>query len=220
MNGTTRAVIFDFDGVLVDSEPTHMAAILATVRAEGWDADERSVFEEFVGTSDRHCFLTLAQRHGQALSDERLAALNARKLGHFRAAVEDGTVQPLPGAFELLRAAAGQGPVMVCSGSLRATVLPVLEKFGVLGELRGVVCADDVARTKPDPEPYRRCVEHLGLDPGACTAIEDTHHGIAAAKGAGLRAFAVRHSCTDDRLAAADRVFDRIGQITVEALVG
>lgn len=214
-----EAVIFDFDGVLVDSEPTHMDSILRSIRDEGWDADPDELFRNFVGTSDRYCFEVLGRRHGVEVSEGLMDVLMARKLAHFLEAVEGGRVRAHEGAFELVRGAAARVPVVVCSGSIRATILPVLERFGVLGVLRGVVAADDVVRTKPDPEPYRKSAAMLGLEPAACVAVEDTDHGIASAKGAGLGAVAVRHSCPDDRLARADRIVDRIGELTVEGLL-
>ncbi|GJM18800.1 MAG: haloacid dehalogenase [Phycisphaeraceae bacterium] len=215
-----RAAIFDFDGVLVDSEPTHMDSILRTIRGEGWDADPGEMFREFVGTSDRFCFVTLAERHGVTLDEDAVNRLIERKLGHFLDAVEGGAVVAHAGAFELIRAAAEVVPVVVCSGSRRNTVLPVLERFGVAGVVRGVVGADDVTNTKPDPEAYRAACALAGEDPGACVTIEDTDHGIASGVDAGLRVIGVRHTWDNDRLARADEVFDRIGQITVEDLLG
>lgn len=215
-----EAVIFDFDGVLVDSEPAHMDAILRTIREVGWDADPGELFRDFVGTSDRHCFEVLGERHGEAVSGERMDALMACKLRHFLAAVEGGRVRAHEGAFELVRGAAGRVPVVVCSGSIRATIEPVLARFGVLDVIRGIVAADDVQHTKPDPEPYRRAAELAGAAPSACVAVEDTDHGIASAKGAGVAVVAVRHSCPDDRLARADRVVDRIGELTAGSLLG
>lgn len=215
-----KAVIFDFDGVLVDSEHAHMWSIAKAIEPEGWSADPEQMFEEFVGTSDKYCFGTIAERHGETLDDERHQALIERKLGCFLEAVGDGRVTPHAGGFELMRAAAERVPVVVCTGSRRATVLPVLEKHGVLGLLKGVVGADDVGKTKPDPEAYRTACEVVGHDPGVCVAIEDTEHGIASGIGAGLRVIAVKHTYQDERLSRASEVVDRIGQITVEDLLG
>ncbi|MEQ8850379.1 MAG: HAD family phosphatase [Phycisphaerales bacterium] len=215
-----KAVIFDFDGVLVDSERAHMWSILRAIEPEGWSADPEAMFQEFVGTSDRYCFGVLGERHGVSMTEELHATLVARKLERFLDAVGDGRVTAQEGGFELLRSAAERVPVVVCTGSRRATVLPVLEKHGVLDALVGVVAADDVGKTKPDPEAYRAACGVAGHDPSDCVAIEDTEHGIASGVGAGLRVIAVRHTYQDERLSGAHEVVDRIGEITVEDLLG
>ena len=213
------AAIFDFDGVLVDSEPTHMRAIRETIQERGWDADEHELFHEFVGTSDRYCFVTIAARHGVELDNDGVMELVGRKLVHFLDAVDDGDVRAFDGAAELVRAAAKRVPVAVCSGSRRSTVLPVLERIGVLGVIKGLVGADDVEKTKPDPTPYLKAADMVGVDASACVAVEDSNPGITAAKSAGLRVFGVRHSCGDDQLVDADVVYDKIRDITIDRLL-
>ena len=214
----TEAVIFDFDGTLVDSEPHHLHAINETVRPLGWAIDEREMFDRFVGTSDAYCFRTLAADRGEAITPERLEELQAAKLRVFLAAAARGEVLPYPGALELVRTVAALVPIAVCSGSLTRTIEPVLRSLEVWDLLTAVVGADEVERAKPDPASYRLCCEKLGVEPASVVAIEDTDHGVASAKGAGVRTVAVMHSLGVDRLGGADVVRERIAGVTLADL--
>ena len=218
-NGTV-GVIFDFDGTLADSEPVHEKAIRAIVEPMGWWTADPDVFSRYIGTSDRYCFRDLGERAGERPDDARLDELVEAKRLAYLGYLEAGEVRAFDGAIELVRAAAAGGPIAVCSGSRTPTIEPTLERFGVRGLLAALVGADQVSKAKPDPESYLLTCERLGLSPSECVAIEDTDHGIRAAKGAGIRTIAVGHTCGPERLAEADEVFERIGQITVEVLRG
>ena len=216
----TRAVIFDFDGTLANSEPVHEEAIRAVVEPLGWWSDEPGLFERYIGTSDRFCFRDLGERAGQAVTEEHLDGLVEAKRVLYLEMLAEGRVKAFEGALELVRSCAQRGPIAVCSGSRTQTIEPTLDRFGVLGLLNALVGADQVANAKPHPESYALTCERLGLSPEECVAIEDTDHGIAAATGAGIRTIAVGHTCGADRLAGAERVFERIAEIGVEDLLG
>lgn len=216
----TVGVIFDFDGTLANSEPVHEAAIREIVEPMGWWNDDPEVFTRYIGTSDRFCFRDLGERAGETVDDARLDGLVESKRLRYLEFLEAGKVLAFDGAIELVRAAAEGGPIAVCSGSRTPTIEPTLERFGVRGLLSALVGADQVKKAKPDPESYLLTCGRLGLKPSECVAIEDTDHGIHAAKGAGIRTIAVGHTCGPERLTMADEVFERIGQITVEALRG
>jgi len=213
-------VIFDFDGTLADSEPVHEAAIREIVEPMGWWSDDADLFARYIGTSDRHCFRDLGERAGETVDEVRLDGLVEAKRVRYLEHLEAGRVRAFDGALELVRAAAEGGPVAVCSGSRTPTIEPTLERFGVRHLLAALVGADQVKMAKPDPESYTLTCARMGLSPGVCVAIEDTDHGIRAARGAGIRTIAVAHTCGPERLAEADEVFERIEQITVEALRG
>lgn len=213
-------VIFDFDGTVANSEPVHEAAIRAIVEPLGWWTDEPDVFARYIGTSDRFCFKDLGERAGETMDDDRLDGLIETKLARFMEFLAAGEVRAFDGALELMRAAAGGGPIAVCSGSRTNTIEPALERFGVRGLLGALVGADQVTNAKPHPESYLLTCERLGLKPSECVAIEDTDHGINAAKGAGIRTIAVAHTCGPERLSGADEVFGSIAEISVSALRG
>lgn len=214
----TKAVIFDFDGTIVDSEPHHLHAINETVRPYGWAIEEREMFDRFVGTSDAYCFRTLAADHGETIADEQMERLQTTKLEAFLAAAARGEVTPYPGAIELVRTTAELVPIAVCSGSLRRTIEPVLRSLEILDLMSALVGADEVERAKPHPASYALCCERLGVAPSGAVAIEDTDHGIASATGAGVRTIALRHSLGADRLAGAGLQRERIADVTLEDL--
>lgn len=213
-----EAVIFDFDGVLADSEPLHERSVAMAARERGWVVDVSDFSDRFVGQGDRMVFLTLAEEAGEALDEAGLGSMIVRKRELFRVLCAEMPPEPLAGGVELLRACAEAlasfGGVGVCTGSRRPEVEPLLERFGVRNVLGSFVTADDVHRTKPDPACYLLSCERLGVEPSRAVAIEDSPTGIASAKAAGLRVIAVEHSFARDRLGEADAVVRTIAEIT------
>ena len=214
-----RGIIFDFDGVVVDSEPLHQRAVLATVEPMGLGFPPEAFMERFAGLGDRACFSAIAAYHGCVLDNTELHLLRDRKIEAFCALVEADCPEPIPGVVDLIRDAAAAGPVGVCSGSRHAEVVPILRAIGVLDLLGTVVTADDVAVTKPDPEPYLLSAQRLGVEPARCAAVEDTPTGIASALSAGLRVAAVASTLPADRLTDATRVFPSINEINIADLL-
>ena len=219
-----EAIIFDFDGVLVDSEPLHYRAFLQTVHPLGVSFDYDRYRERYIGYDDRDGFRAICGEFDIPLDDQRLAELVATKAAAFASIVECG-VAPRPGAVELLEAAAAAMPIALCSGALRHDIWLILPKLGTgdahgsaMDRFRTIVTADDVAHSKPDPEGYTLAAQRLGLTPQHCLAIEDTPAGIASAKAAGLRVLAVTTSFPADHLAQADRIVASLSDVTVDGL--
>jgi beta-phosphoglucomutase len=214
-----RAIVFDFDGVLVDSEAVHERALLDAAAALGMTPPRGHRPGRYVGLGDVEAFALVARACGRELSPEELRRGIAIKGEAFARAIRSGSIPAYLGAVELLREAVAAVPVAVCSGSRLADIEPVLRALGVLELLATVVSADDVERTKPDPAPYRLVVQRLGLDAPQCAAIEDSPAGIASARGAGLRVHAVCHTFERDRLAGAHHLHARIADLSVEWLL-
>ncbi len=208
-----RAIIFDFDGVLVDSEPLHEWAIRETVTPLGWTFTTERFFAEIVGRGDENAFRKIAEWNGAGADEERVAAQLRVKWGLMAEGIEQEKFTIQPGAVELVRAAKARGPVAVCSGSVRETVGTMLERIGVRDVLDALVCGDDVARMKPAPDGYLMAARMLGVEPGECLAIEDTPTGIRAGKSAGMRVVGVCHTYSAAKLEEADVVVGRIGEI-------
>jgi len=216
MQERIRAVIFDFDGVLVDSEPLHEWAIRESVRPHGWSFTRERFFAEIVGRGDENAYRRIAEWNGAAAADEHVRELLEVKWRLMGEGIAAGKFSVQPGAAEQVRAAKGRGPVAVCSGSVGSTVRPMLERIGLLGLLDAVVCGDDVPRMKPAPDGYLLAAKKLGVEPGACLAIEDTPTGVKAAKNAGMRVVAVCHTVGREMLGEADEVVASIGEIAFE----
>jgi beta-phosphoglucomutase len=205
-----EAVIFDFDGVIVDSERLHWAAFNKVLEPLGRTISWPEYMDVFIGFDDRDAF-----RHALPNPDsEQLNQLITQKAAAFQALLECGGAPALPGAVELIHHLSGQIPIAICSGALREDIVPIIQQLGIADLFDVIVTAEDTPVSKPDPAPYRLAAERLGISRGI--AIEDTPAGISSAKGAGLSALAVTTSYTAEFLTEADAVVDSLKNITLE----
>lgn len=207
-----NAVIFDFDGTLVDSEPLHGRALRAALGPVGAGAffDEAAC----VGLPDADVIRAVFARAGRALGDEELNGLLEAKSAAARRLWESGQGGAYPGAVELLGEVKRLGAkVAVCTAALRREAGPVLERLAVLGLLDAFVTADDVRASKPDPACYLLACARLGVRPVECVAIEDSVAGVAAASGAGCRVVGLGHTTARERLTGVSWFFERIGMV-------
>ncbi|MCE5279040.1 MAG: HAD family phosphatase [Planctomycetaceae bacterium] len=215
------ALIFDFDGVVVDSEPVHLEAFRRVLRDVGIDLSTRDYYGKYLGFDDHDCFAAVAADNGRRISEKKIAELTAAKTRIVQS-IFAGTIQPLPGAVDLIRsAAAAKLPLAVCSGALLDEIKLAAKTIGVLDCFDLIVSAEMVAAGKPDPEGYLQTLRKLSekhnrtLRPQHVVVIEDSPAGIEAAQTAGNRTLAVATSYPQDRLTAADRVVARLSDITL-----
>ncbi|HEX5137346.1 MAG TPA: HAD family phosphatase [Planctomycetota bacterium] len=177
-------VVFDLDGILVDSEPLWSEAIVETLALSG--ARYRPETEPLHrGMKMGELVPFLLREHACAAEP---AVFAERLLATLLARFED-RLQPLPGAERALGLARAKGKIALASGSPLAVIRRVLERFG--WRFDAVCSSDEVARGKPMPDVFLLAAERLGAAPGDCVAIEDSANGIAAAKAAGMRVIAV-----------------------------
>jgi beta-phosphoglucomutase len=208
------AVIFDFDGIIVDSEPLHFRAFNSVLETHGIAISWEEYCETYIGFDDRDAFKAAFRNHGQKLSSSLLKELIDRKAGIFESCIQNGEAAPLPGAVELIKSIPVRLPVALCSGALKRDIVPVLEKLGLDGAFTAIVTAEDTEKSKPDPAPYRLALEKLDIDdPSLVLAIEDTPAGILSAKKAGLKVLAVTNSYDREYLFEADAVTDSLEHV-------
>jgi beta-phosphoglucomutase len=232
LRGMLQAIVFDFDGVLVDSEPMHFAAIRDVAGELGVELDEKLYHRVFIGFDDRDSFRALlSMRAGgppdhNAIDPSREAEVHRlceRKQEVFDRASAAG-VEPLPGVRELLDDLAGELPLAIASGATRRDIDGILHGLGWRHRFETIVTADDVARSKPDPQTYALAVSRLaersssGVLPSSTLAIEDTATGLASAKSAGLRTLAVCTTSPASSLQAAERIAPSLEGVTRERL--
>jgi HAD superfamily hydrolase (TIGR01509 family) len=207
--GRAAAVIFDFDDVLVDSEPLHEAAIKAVATERGWTMTHEH-FLQMVGKGDEHAFRLLARENGHGLTDAAVAAMCEAK--HLRCIDLIGerrfTVQP--GAAALVDLVAGSRAAAVCSGSRREVVRGMLDASGLGRYMRTVITHEDVTHAKPAPDGYLLAASRVGAEPRTCVVIEDSPTGIRAGKAAGMFVIGVCHSFAAEKLYEADVVLPHI----------
>lgn len=212
------AIIFDFDGIIVDTEPLHYKAFQEVLVPLGLGYSWEDYVGHYIGFDDRDAFREAFAAGGQTLDAHKLAALIGKKAAAFNRIISAG-VTPFPGVVELIRSLQGTLPVGLCSGALASDITPILKQLNIGAAFDVIVTADEVAASKPDPESYLLAVKRLAekfparkIFPTHCLAIEDTPAGIASATGAGLKVLAVTNSYPQEKLTAAARV--------VESLVG
>ncbi|MGP1272284.1 MAG: HAD family hydrolase [Phycisphaerales bacterium] len=216
-----EAVVFDFDGVIADSEGAHEAAMLATCREVGWSFTPEQYRRELIGYDDRDAYPAIARLNGATIEPSLAARLAESKRRLVEDMIDRGEVRPLPGSLELVRRAAARGPIAICSGALRSEIELMLDRFGVAEHFSVIVAADDVPRAKPDPAGYARAAEILGVPVGALVALEDTPTGVRAARAAVYRrVVGVCHSVPASELHEADLVVASTLELTLEQLFG
>lgn len=209
-----RAVIFDFDGLLADTESLHMRTFLRVLNEEGIRLTAADIGSRFLGMHDRACFSIVFEEAGRTLPDAHRDALVGRKARYY----EEGLagVRLFPGARETIRGLSGRLPATIASGGRRAEIEILLDLHRLRDHFPWIVTAEDVSHPKPHPECFLRALEGLrergnsDLEPAHCVVFEDSVHGVEAAQRAGMRCVAVTNSCSRELLGAADLVLDSL----------
>ncbi len=209
------AMIFDFDGVVVDSEPVHLACFREVLAGRGIELTGEDYYSKYLGFDDHDCFAAVLVANGRENDERQIAEMTARKSILVKKTYTE-SIRPLPGAVELMRAARQAGVAMaICSGALREEIILAGKTVGAIELVDAIVAAEDVERGKPDPEGYILAIKLLGeknspIDPSTVWVVEDSPAGVEAAKGAGCNVLAVTNSYDRAALAAADRIVDSL----------
>ncbi len=209
------AVLFDFDGIIVDSEPMHHQAFQAILEPLGKGFSWEVYCEMYMGFDDRDAFRAAFKVKGEKVSSRDLRRLMTEKAAVFQQLIQNGKGSPLPGAVELIKSIPRKLPMALCSGALKEDILPIIKNLGIENSFHVIVTAEDTKKSNPDPAPYILALKKLGVDdPASAIAIEDTPFGILSAKGAGLKVLAVTNSYDRDYLFEADAVTDSLENIS------
>ena len=219
-----RAVVFDFDGVIADTEWLHCDTFCAVLAEEGIVLSDEDHTERFLGINDFAGFRKAFDEVGRSLPESDLRSLVERKSSIYSARLDE--IRPFPRLGELVEALAGRCLLGIASGGRATEIRAVLRRNGLDRHFPVVVSADDVPLSKPDPAPYLRAVEVLRartpsgrLSPTDCVAIEDSILGVRSAKSAGLRCLAVTHTYPRERLREADLVIDSIASASPDLIL-
>ncbi|MFB7874014.1 HAD family hydrolase [Nocardia sp. NPDC056064] len=212
------AVVFDMDGVLIDSEPVWEQVRREYVELKGgrWQPDSQ---RRMMGMSTTEWAAYMSDDLGVAMPLEDISTkvvdLMADRYAHH--------VPLLPGAVEAVQRCAGQWKLGLASSSPRSLIDLVLAKTGLLEHFSAILSTEEVGRGKPAPDVYLTIAQRLGADPDTCTAVEDSTNGLRSAHTAGLRVIAVprpEFPPEHDALAEADVVLDNLDQLTPEVVTG
>jgi beta-phosphoglucomutase len=218
-----HAIIFDFDGVIANSEPLHLRAFQATLAVEGISLSDDEYYSQYLGYDDVGAFRELAKNRGYDWNERHVAALVAFKGVKLQELLEAGAVL-FPGAAEFIRESAASVPIAIASGALPHEIREIVDAAGLASLFTTIVGAGDTAESKPSPEPYLRAFAQLrtatgmNLDPARSVAIEDSRWGLASARAAGLRCVGVTTSYPARDLPGAELTVSGLADLTLEML--
>jgi HAD superfamily hydrolase (TIGR01509 family) len=221
-----KAVIFDCDGILVDTEPLHYAAFQEVLQPLGLGFDYEHYLKHYIGFDDRDAFREAFREGSRPLGGGQLSEFMLAKEEALKRIIARG-VPTFPGVVELVRELAEGGvPLAVASGALRHEVETFVLGLGLQKAFPVIVAADEVEHSKPDPETYLKAMtrvrEHFGLadlTARECVAIEDTPAGMQSARRAGMFVVGVAHSYSIEQLKTeADYVASGLPELSLALL--
>jgi HAD superfamily hydrolase (TIGR01509 family) len=208
-----RAIIFDLDGTLADTEPIHFEAFAEVLRPVGINLSRGEYFSRLIGYDDHDCFAAVLAENGAAADEVRLGELIARKAELYQRRIANRDVM-YPGAEAFVRKCAERFPLIIATGTLRAEAEMILGRAQIRELFLDVIAAEDVTHGKPAPDGFLAALGRIGfilrphpsITADECLVIEDTVAGVEAAHRAGMHVLAVCHSASADDLEPADVV--------------
>jgi beta-phosphoglucomutase-like phosphatase (HAD superfamily) len=212
-----KAIVFDFDGVLADSEPLHLRAYQTVLARFGVTLSRDDYYANYLGYDDQGVFAQLTARHGIQVDEQGLRALIDEKTRVFDATIETGIDSGgilYPGAAACVAQMASRYPLGIASGALRHEIEAILRGAKLDHYFQFLVASGETPEGKPAPDPYRRAAELHAFLPEECVAIEDSRWGIESAKAAGLACVGITTTYASEHLTAADRIIASLDEFT------
>jgi beta-phosphoglucomutase-like phosphatase (HAD superfamily) len=217
-----RAVVFDFDGVIANSEPLHYQGFRDILGRSGIELSEGDYYTRYLGFDDAGVFRAVGIDRGIGWTDQRIAEFVAAKASVLERLEENPSLL-FPGAEAAVRRTAARVPLAIASGALGGEIRRILDRAGLTPCFSAIVAAEDTPVSKPAPDPYLRAVDLLAaalgspLAPVDCVAIEDSPWGLRSARTAGLRTIAVAHTYEASAL-DADLVIASLDELDVAGM--
>jgi HAD superfamily hydrolase (TIGR01509 family) len=220
-----RAVIFDFNGIIVDDEPIHFQLFQKVLGEEGIELTEQAYYARYLGFDDRGAFTTGYRDHTRQLSNAKLSELIERKAAYYQQAIRNH-VAIFPGVKALVAKLAQSLPLAVASGALRNEIETILTTVGLIGHFQSIISAEDVTQGKPEPEIFLKALAALNSQRGngstigaaECVVIEDSKEGLKGARRAGMKCLAVTNSHPAELLGDADAIVNSLENVSLESL--
>jgi beta-phosphoglucomutase len=219
-----RAVIFDFDGVIADTEPLHFEGLRRILADIGIILTEPDYYANYLGFDDRGCIIEALRVNQRPTTDTLVQDLMRKKATAYLASIKDHLVI-FQGVKEFVQAATAAYPIAIASGALRPEIELILDQADIRQAFRHITSAEDVTKGKPDPQPFLHALAALNRQnqaspilPEACLVIEDSIPGIRAAKSAGMKVLAVANTHTVQDLHEAHAICHSLRETALEDL--
>jgi len=215
-----RAVIFDFNGIIVDDEPIHFELFQKVFAEEGIALTKDAYYARYLGFDDRGAFSFGYRQHSRPLSEAKLTELIERKAVYYQEAIRNH-VAIFPGVKNLVADLARSLPLAVASGALRNEIETILTTAGLTHHFKAIVSAEDVERGKPEPDIFLKALGALNaqndkpIQAGECVVIEDSKEGIKGARRAGMKCLAVTNSYPAELLGEANSVVESLAEVSL-----
>ncbi|HHY64374.1 MAG TPA: HAD family phosphatase [Clostridiaceae bacterium] len=212
-----KALIFDLDGVLIDSEPIHSQVVVDVLRDVGVTAQESEVYD-FIGVRNEEMWETMKKRHGIEEPTEKLLAMQ-KAYKHER--FFNNKLTPIDGVLDLLRAAKRKGlSIALATSSPRYFAKYILKAIKAAVFFDDLVTSDEVSRGKPEPEVFLKAADAVGVLPEECLVIEDAYYGVLAAKRAGMKCIGFKNPNSGNQdLSMADYVVTSLRDIHLDEII-
>lgn len=201
-----KAALFDMDGVILDSEPLHLAAFQLTLKNHDKNLSDDQYKQFFAGRTDEAGFQLYFDFIGESVN---LPLIMDQKAKNYLKLAADQLVA-YPGVVELVKKLSDVMPLALVTGSLRVEAETALNTLGIAEQFQVMVCAEDISEGKPNPEGYLKARDILGISHNDCVIVEDAPSGVLAAKNAGIDCIAVAHTHSNDELGEATVVVDKL----------
>ncbi|MEK7285747.1 MAG: HAD family phosphatase [Nitrospirota bacterium] len=226
-----KAVIFDCDGVIINSEPHHLKGFQMVLAEEGISFTEAEYNKTYLAMDDKGCFEIVMAKNNRPTDKATIKRLIHTKMAIYKTLAEQET-HIYPGVFELVKALEGKVPLAIASGAFRGEIKFALDQANIRSAFPIIVSAQDVKHGKPHPEAFLTALTKINalyrpnnseqlplIMPSECVVIEDSVHGVGAAKAAGMKSVAVTNSYSKEILILlADWVVGSLTEVHLEAL--
>ena len=214
------ALIFDFDGVILNSEPLHYRGFMHVLERYGISVPHEVYNQRYLGLRDEDGIHAILSDYKKPMSDAQVKQMISDKTKIFKKLIRENNCE-VPGATSFIRCAYQAGiPSAICSGSLRYEISAGTDILGISDHFAVIVSAEDVQAGKPDPQGYLKAAELLStqsgksINPCKCVVCEDSPTGIKAAKSAGMKVCALTTSYPPSKLPAVDMIVDNLSNIS------
>jgi len=219
-----KAVIFDFDGVITDSEVLHLRAFNRSLAKYGVEIATKDYYQTYLGFCDVDCYKMLIREGLLKIDERQIGDIIKEKTRIFEelARTEGRTIEGVHDFLNMLEH--NKVPMAICSGALLAEIELLLEEARLRHFFAAIVSAEQVKKGKPNPEGFLLALQRLNkgrnpaITPGQCIIIEDSHWGLQAGKAAGMHTIAVTNSYDAEQLTIAEKVVASLNDLTMDDL--